>query len=128
MTERRGVPRRPIFWTLDQVAGMLNLSVPVLRNSYVWFDGKDVGVYQRDYLLAVNLARASINAGQPDWRIEDSEFIRWLARHKLWVYTDHAPQLVSLREPRTRPLTRTKQTGTIVDIVEPPTFPQEDPA
>lgn len=77
-----------MFWTLDQIAAMLNLSSDLLSKSYVWFEGKDVGIYRRRYLRAVNLAvgRTRDNGKAQDWRVQEGELLRWLTVNGLWIY------------------------------------------
>lgn len=94
---RRGVPRQPFYWTLDQIAAMLSLTEQTLRDSYLFFDGKDVGVCRPSYLRAmrINVGRTHHSRGpgargrdSTDWRVADGEFIRWLTYNKLWLYPE----------------------------------------
>ena len=123
MAGRRGIPRRPIFWTLDQIADMLALSELTLRKSYVWFDGKEVGVYRKHFLLAVNLAKTAIvgatNASQ--WRVAEDEFLRWLTYHKLWIIDNNSVYPVPLQTLAPGHLTYSEQSITVVDIINPST-------
>lgn len=121
MTERRGVPERPVFWTLDQVAAMLNLPVGHFIEAYVWFRGRDAGAYTLNYLQAVNLAATTHgDLAKTEWRIVDSELVRWLAKHNLWVYSDQVASPTPLSTIGRRPLQKVKQTGIVVDIEPPP--------
>lgn len=120
-SERRGIPRRPIFWTLDQVADMLSLSEMQLVKSYVWFQGQEVGPYRKHYLRAVDLNRGLVHAerGRPavNWRIAENELVRWMTFHKLWLYDD--PTLMSALPDSPRNSTApvpSEGRGTLVDI------------
>lgn len=115
-SDRRGLPRRPIFWTIDQVADMLSISVPSLVKSYLWFDGKEIGPYHRQFLRASNLAvgRTHRNFGdQPsDWRIAEPELLRWMKFHRLYLFDEG-----DLSDPLPNLLPRSEQRGTLVDVI-----------
>lgn len=73
-----GLPLRPFFYTLDQIAGLLSLELASVRQSYIFFDGRNVGVPPRGLMRAVNIAP---DGEKPEWRVVDKELIRW-ARYK----------------------------------------------
>jgi hypothetical protein len=90
---RRGVPRRPIYYTIDQVAAMLSMSVDQLKDSYLYLDGIDLGLYRTAFLRAVDFSvgrrsknRPSTTAEGKEWRVAEGELIRWLTHHRLWLY------------------------------------------
>jgi hypothetical protein len=98
---RRGVPRQPFYYTLDQVAAMLSLGVESLCRSYVFHEGVDVGLCRAGYLRAVRISAGRCRHGRADpdgtppfsadtfdWRVAEGEFIRWLTHHGLWIYPD----------------------------------------
>lgn len=120
MTDRRGIPRRPIFWTLDQIADMLAISEAQLTKAYVWFEGQEVGPYNKRYLRAVDLERGRVHGelsrGRPRvWRVSEQEFTRWLSFHRLWIYEDPAVTYRLTDSPRIhRP--HNEHRGTVVDI------------
>jgi hypothetical protein len=125
LTERRGIPRRPVFWTLDQIADMLDLPQKTLVKSYLWLEGRDKGIYRLHYLRAVNLAFTKVNPdgvqkqSVNEWRVAEDEFLRWLTFHKLWIYEpSFAPFSASNPTDRTTS-TSSEPTGTLVDIVYP---------
>lgn len=86
---RRGLPRRPFYYTLDQIADMLALSVETLTASYLWRAGIDKGIKRPAYLSAVDLSRATKPQwGLPPelaWRVPEGELIRWLTYHRFWI-------------------------------------------
>lgn len=90
---RRGLPRPPFFWTLDQVAAMLGLSLAQLSTGYLWRVGRDTGRYDTTYLRAVNVNPA-VSPGE--WRVADGEFVRWLHVMDLWIY-DPSAQLADIK-------------------------------
>ena len=81
---RRGLPRRPIFYTEDQVAAMLSLPLEKLQGSYLWRVGRDSGVYRNSYLRAVKIPKPDRSI--PEFRVAEGELIRWLRFHDLWIY------------------------------------------
>ena len=75
--ERRiELPERPFFWTLDQVASMIQVSEAYLhrRTSYA---GRSLKT-GRAMLRAVNLAEPD---QEPKWRVSNNELLRWLSHH-----------------------------------------------
>ncbi|MDP9011125.1 MAG: hypothetical protein M3O41_00450 [Pseudomonadota bacterium] len=76
---RRGLPVRPFFYTLDQVADMLNVEVSKFRQAYIWKVGAEVGAWQPRYLRAVQLLPT-------DWRIGENELLRWMRHTGLYIY------------------------------------------
>jgi hypothetical protein len=70
-----GLPYRPFFYTLDQVADIFQVS-DVSR--YLHYDMRSPGVRSLDKLLAVNIAPEGT---QPEWRVEEQELLRWM-HHK----------------------------------------------
>lgn len=63
------------------------MSLDALIASYLWYDGRDVGVYRTKYLRAVNLRKGQKASDRnEDWRVAEGELLRWLHYHDLWVY------------------------------------------
>lgn len=73
--EKVGLPARPFLYTLDQLSVLLNVDESRLRSSYVYFQGRSIGVPNRQLLLARNIAPPTL---PPDWRVAERELIRWL--------------------------------------------------
>lgn len=110
---RRGLPRLPIYYTLDQVASLLSISVSNLTESYLWFMGRDVGVYRSRFLRAVNFGsarRSTSEGGRPpdDWRVPEGELVRWLTVNDLWIY-DPAALIDNYEQPTTMRQVRAQQ-------------------
>ena len=75
--ERRIVlPERPFFWTIDQVASILQVSESWLKRR-INYAGRTLRT-GRAMLRAVNLAEPE---EQPMWRVSNQELHRWLAHH-----------------------------------------------
>ena len=82
--ERRkvGLPPRIFFYTLDQVAAMLQVDEDELRKRYLYFAGRDVGFQQPGQLYVVNISPDS----KAEWRCSDREFMRFLRHKKIRAY------------------------------------------
>lgn len=78
-----GLPPRPFFYTIDQAASLLSVDLDAFVRDFVYFVGVTPGVHKKDYLRAVNLAPLG---AQEHWRIEASEFVRWLRTRNLRIY------------------------------------------
>lgn len=77
MPERRlGLPLKPFFYTLDQIAYLLEVEERYLKGSLIHFEGRSVGVCPRDRMKAVDISPD--DAKRPDWRVDEKTFIRWL--------------------------------------------------
>ena len=78
--ERRqavGLPPHPFLYTVDQIADMLQRNkTTIIPNLH--FSGVTPGKCPEGKMLCANLAGSGEGA---DWRVADSELIRWL-RHK----------------------------------------------
>lgn len=72
--EKIGLPARPFLYTLDQISVLIDVTEGQLKNSYIHFEGRSIGVASRRQLLARNIAPADKT---PDWRVAERELIRW---------------------------------------------------
>jgi hypothetical protein len=68
------IPIRPFFYTIDQVASIMQLPISSIRGM-TYFTGRTNRVRESYKLTAINIA---LPADKPDWRIEEQEFLRWL--------------------------------------------------
>lgn len=75
-----GLPPQTFLYTLDQIAGMINISQHTLEATYVFFMARSLGRKRPDEMRAYNIAPED---KQPDWRIPQQEFIRWLRLKKI---------------------------------------------
>lgn len=82
--QKIGLPPKFFLYTLDQIAGMLNLSVEALKASYIYFDGRSTYAKKRGQLVARNIAPPDQPA---TWRVIDTELVRWM-RFKGFVYRE----------------------------------------
>jgi len=70
------LPDKPFFYTLDQIASLLQVSEGWLRKQTIYV-GRSLDT-SRSMISAVNLAEPDET---PIWRISEREFIRWLGYH-----------------------------------------------
>lgn len=70
-----GLPPKPFFYTIDQVAYLLSIEERSLRAHYLHYHGRSVGAPPRDKIVARNLSPAGI---KPEWRIAERELVRYM--------------------------------------------------
>ena len=78
------LPARPFLYTIDQIASMLSMTVQDVHVRYIYHAGRDVGFKSREMIEARNI---SPRDQDPEWRVTDSEFRRWL-KFKGFKYYD----------------------------------------
>lgn len=81
MREQVGLPTKPFFYTVEQVADLLAVDIKTLENTILHFKGFG-GTSGPDRLAATNL-RTTDN---PLWRIPEDELLRWLRRKRITLY------------------------------------------
>lgn len=69
-----GLPPIIFLFTLDQVAGMLNIQEQTLRQKYLYYRGRSSGRPQRHHMEAVNISPSDEKS---DWRVSMKEFVKW---------------------------------------------------
>ena len=72
-----GVPPMVFFFTLDQLAGMLNIKEQTLRTSHLYYAGRTTGPRHPRLMYAINVA-ADPDNDPAEWRVAHTEFVRWL--------------------------------------------------
>lgn len=75
-------PPRLFLYSLDQVAFCLDMKIDTLRRSYIFFQGRSLGIAPRSLILARNIAGP---LEQPMWRVAENELVRWM-KHKGFVF------------------------------------------
>lgn len=80
---KTGLPTRAFFFTLDQVATMVEVQESHLKKNYIFFHGRNPGFRPLDKMLARNIAPAG---EKPQWRVAEREVVRWLRRKGYKVY------------------------------------------
>jgi hypothetical protein len=78
-----GLPIRPFFYTLDQLADMFVVSLADLRRKHIYFADVSTGAKPRDRILAHNI---SPDGERADWRVVEEELKRWLRYMGFRVY------------------------------------------
>lgn len=79
-----GLPPRPFLYTLDQVAGLVNLDLTEFKKKYCYYENRSTGVKRKFLVSARNIAAPD---DRPDWRISERELIRWM-RYMGFKYYD----------------------------------------
>jgi len=77
------LPPRAFFYTLDQIATMINVDYEYFRRRYIYYDRRSVGVHYPDMLLAVNMAP---HGAPPDWRVTEDELKRWFKKKRVRLH------------------------------------------
>lgn len=82
--EKVGLPPRPFLYTVDQISVITMLSENTLHIKHIYHEGRDIGARRTYHLVARNIAPPD---EKPDWRVVESELIRWL-KSKGYKYYD----------------------------------------
>lgn len=77
-----GLPPVIFLFTIDQIAGMLNVEVPTVMTTYLYFVGRSSGRKDTIQMDAINIAPED---QAPDWRVPQREFLRWCTRRGIKV-------------------------------------------
>lgn len=77
------IPELTFYFTLDQVASMLALDTETLKRKYIYFVGLEPLRRTARKIQAVNMAPGDMD--EPDWRVEEKEFRRFVKSMKLRV-------------------------------------------
>lgn len=70
-----GLPPKPFFYTVDQIASLLSLEEDYIRRSLLHYEGRSVGPCPRDKILAINIAP---EGEKPEWRVTERKLITWM--------------------------------------------------
>lgn len=89
------IPVREFFFTMDQIAYMLDLDEKLLREQYVQYPGREWGKGAGGRMRATNIAPPDV---EPNWRVSQTDFIQWM-RVKGIQFNEKS---VTWRKPRQR--------------------------
>lgn len=78
-----GLPLRPILYTLDQIATLIQVSEQHLKDAYLHFEERSVGFRPPSKMSARNIAP---DGERPDWRVAETELVRWLRFKGFKIY------------------------------------------
>lgn len=81
--DRMGLPLRPFLYTLDQISTLTTLPLQLLKDGYLHYEGRSVGIRPHHLMRAVNIAHTG---DKPEWRVEEREFVRWLRFKGFRIY------------------------------------------
>lgn len=82
-TRHSDLPARPVFWTLDQVASMLQVDLEYFKRRLVFYEGKSAGMDATKMFRAIDV---SAPQDVPAWRIHSDEIIRWCKVRNVRIY------------------------------------------
>lgn len=71
-----GLPIRPFFYTVDQIAMLIEVDDVYVKRSLLYYMGRTVGPCPRDKMKAIDISPDS--AEKPEWRVPERDFMRWL--------------------------------------------------
>lgn len=69
------IPIRTFLYSLEQIEQMIGIPASALAQSYIYFQGRTIGIKRPWMIQARNIAGPD---DIPEWRVADREFIRWL--------------------------------------------------
>jgi len=81
--DRIGLPPRIFLYTVDQVAQMLSLTIPYVKNTLLFYDRREPGLTPKTRLRAINIAP---EGETPEWRVTERELIRYLRSRGVKFY------------------------------------------
>lgn len=87
------IPLRVFFYTVDQIAYMLDCSESYLRTDVLYYVGRSHGI-PAEKLRAINLAGPE---DVPNWRVSEQDFIAWLKMKKISLHVATRPGRVRRR-------------------------------
>lgn len=70
-----GLPLKVFLYSFDQIGAMLDVPVKTLEKAYIYYEGRTLAAHRPDLLRARNI---SPRDEVPEWRVADTELIRWL--------------------------------------------------
>lgn len=92
------LPLREFFYTLDQIAYMLDLDQKVLEKDYIWYQGREYGA-PNGRIIATNIAAAD---AEPNWRVAEVNFMRWMKARRIGYDKTRAAKVLRRKKtPRT---------------------------
>lgn len=78
-----GLPPKPFFYTIEQVAYLLNLEERYVKNLLLHYQERSVGPCPRDKIYAVNMAPAGET---PVWRVNERSLVSFMRFKGLRYY------------------------------------------
>lgn len=85
-----GLPPRPFLYTLDQIAGLIQVTETTLAVKYIYFEGRSTGQKLGRHMLARNIA---LPTEDPEWRVAEMELLRWLRFKGFRIYETGAARI-----------------------------------
>lgn len=82
--ERIGLPPRVFFYTVDQIATILELPVDRVKKSLLFYEGRSVGIPPKSMLRAINIMP---EGEKPEWRVSENALLGFLRYKGVRFYT-----------------------------------------
>jgi hypothetical protein len=86
-----GLPPVVFFFTLDQIAMMLNVDERTVRTSYLYYAARTTGPRYPRLMYTINIAANPVRDA-PEWRVSHQEFVRWLRNRGYRISTLQHPR------------------------------------
>jgi hypothetical protein len=81
--ERLGLPPRIFFYTPEQIATMLELELPYVKNTLLFYEKREPGIVPKNRIRAINVAP---EGETPVWRISEVSLIQYLKSRGIRFY------------------------------------------
>lgn len=72
-----GLPVRPFLYTIDQISVMTGIDERTILTTHCFFQQRSIGRPTPDLLKVRDLNQGKPGL-KPDWRVLDTEFVRWM--------------------------------------------------
>lgn len=82
--DRIGLPPRVFFYTVDQVATLLEMREKQLRDRVLFYEGRSPGICPKTKIRAVNIMP---EGETPEWRISENALLGYLRSRGIKFYT-----------------------------------------
>ena len=75
MADKLGLPPRIFFFTIDQIATLIELDEKYIKDHLLHYEGRSPGICPRGIMHALNMAP---EGEKPEWRVSEQSFMRYL--------------------------------------------------
>lgn len=82
--DKIGLPPRIIFYTVDQIATMLETSEDTVRKKLLFYSDREPGICPKFKIRAINIMP---EGETPEWRVSERAFLGYLKYKGLRFYT-----------------------------------------
>jgi len=75
MADKRGLPPRIFFFTIDQIGTLVELEPEYIKKHLLHYEARSPGICPRGKMHALNMAP---EGETPEWRVSEQSFMRFL--------------------------------------------------